>query len=378
MRRRFATLTLLVLVLGALVGGTVAFASHDQTVNLTVDGRTRAVHSAARTVGAVLAHENIDAGPHDIVAPSADAQVHDGDNVVIRFGRRLVVNVDGRQRVFWVTAQSVQEALDQIGMRADRAYLSVSRSLPIGRQGLDLTLLTPRKVTVLADGHRTVMTTTTATVKDLLVAAGVTLRVADRVSVPLTTFPREGGVVTVTRIDAKRATVRQTVDYPTVHRRTSDLYEGSTKVDTSGSAGVAILVYVDRYIDHVLRVHTLTSRTVTTRPVARVILVGTKNRPAPQVQASTSSGSTSSHSASADGLNWAALARCESGGNPRAVNPSGRYFGLYQFSTATWQAVGGAGNPADASSGEQTYRAQILYRRSGAGQWPVCGRNLFS
>lgn len=79
----------------------------------------------------------------------------------------------------------------------------------------------------------------------------------------------------------------------------------------------------------------------------------------------------------AGGLNWAALARCESGGNPRAVNPAG-YYGLYQFSRATWRSVGGSGLPSRASSAEQTRRAIILFNRSGAGQWPHCGPRLFS
>ncbi|MCP4968662.1 MAG: G5 domain-containing protein, partial [Actinomycetia bacterium] len=34
-------------------------------------------------------------------------------------------------------------------------------------------------------------------------------------------------------------------------------------------------------------------------------------------------------------------------------------------------------NPVDATPTEQTTRAQILYNRSGAGQWPHCGRHLF-
>ena len=77
------------------------------------------------------------------------------------------------------------------------------------------------------------------------------------------------------------------------------------------------------------------------------------------------------------GLNWSALANCESSGNPRAVNPAG-YYGLYQFTPSTWRSVGGSGLPSSASAGEQTVRAQILYRRSGSGPWPVCGRRLFS
>ncbi|MGA8209667.1 MAG: transglycosylase family protein [Nocardioidaceae bacterium] len=76
------------------------------------------------------------------------------------------------------------------------------------------------------------------------------------------------------------------------------------------------------------------------------------------------------------GLNWGALARCESGGNPRAVNPAG-YYGLYQFSPSTWRSVGGRGLPSRASAGEQTARAQALFSRSGSSPWPVCGRRLF-
>ena len=78
---------------------------------------------------------------------------------------------------------------------------------------------------------------------------------------------------------------------------------------------------------------------------------------------------------SADGLNWAALAQCESSGNPRAVNPAG-YYGLYQFSLTTWRSVGGTGNPIDASPAEQLKRAKILYNKAGAGQWG-CGQHLF-
>lgn len=68
-----------------------------------------------------------------------------------------------------------------------------------------------------------------------------------------------------------------------------------------------------------------------------------------------------------------AIAACESGGNPRAIGGGGMYRGAYQFSYATWAAVGGTGDPAAASMEEQTRRAAILYARSGPGQWPVCG-----
>ncbi|HSI80224.1 MAG TPA: transglycosylase family protein [Solirubrobacterales bacterium] len=67
-----------------------------------------------------------------------------------------------------------------------------------------------------------------------------------------------------------------------------------------------------------------------------------------------------------------AIAACESGGDPGAVNPAG-YYGKYQFDLSTWQSVGGSGNPAAASEAEQDYRAGLLYSRAGASPWPVCG-----
>lgn len=67
-----------------------------------------------------------------------------------------------------------------------------------------------------------------------------------------------------------------------------------------------------------------------------------------------------------------AIAACESGGDPTAVNPAG-YYGKYQFDMGTWASVGGSGNPAEASEAEQDYRAALLYSRSGAAPWPVCG-----
>ena len=68
-----------------------------------------------------------------------------------------------------------------------------------------------------------------------------------------------------------------------------------------------------------------------------------------------------------------AIAACESGGDPSAVDSSGTYYGKYQFDTGTWASVGGSGSPADASEAEQDYRASLLYSRAGSSPWPVCG-----
>ncbi len=85
-----------------------------------------------------------------------------------------------------------------------------------------------------------------------------------------------------------------------------------------------------------------------------------------------SSGSTNVSMSAA----WRKVAQCESGGNPRAVNPSGKYHGLFQFDRQTWRSVGGSGVASQASAAEQLMRAKKLYAQRGASPWPECGRYL--
>jgi len=70
---------------------------------------------------------------------------------------------------------------------------------------------------------------------------------------------------------------------------------------------------------------------------------------------------------------WEKLRFCESTHNYQATSPTGKYRGAYQFDFATWQTVGGTGDPAAAPAPEQDARARELYARRGHAPWPECG-----
>ena len=165
-------------------------------------------------------------------------------------------------------------------------------------------------------------------------------------------------MVAVTRVDGKRAVEERPITFDTEKRRSKDLYVGQTEVLTQGKVGIEVRTFRETYLDGKLSSRDLVRRVVSEPPVTEVMLIGTKKMP--------------ENTPAADGLNWSALAACESGGNPHAYNAAG-YYGLYQFVARPGTRSAATGNPIDASPSEQTYRAQILYQRSGAGQWPVCG-----
>jgi hypothetical protein len=74
-----------------------------------------------------------------------------------------------------------------------------------------------------------------------------------------------------------------------------------------------------------------------------------------------------------DGVNWDAVAACESGGNWHIATGNGYYGGL-QFTLGTWRSNGGSGSPHQASREEQIRVAENVLKSQGIRAWPVCGR----
>ncbi|HEU0129636.1 MAG TPA: ubiquitin-like domain-containing protein [Mycobacteriales bacterium] len=346
------------LVLSLLLTAGYAWVSFDKTVQVEIDGQPRAVRTYAGTVGGVLDHLHLQTGEHDLVAPAPEVKVKEGSRIVVRRGRQLSLKLNGRTRTVWVTALSVAEALDQLALRdASGAFVSASRSREIPLTGMAFEVRTPARVNILADGHVYTVVTTKATLREAFAQAHVKLAKTDKVSAPLTILPLDGLTVRVTRVRAGVETADFPIAFPVTRKPDPHLWLGETRVAVRGVPGVRVRTWRLTYTNRRLTARRLTSDKVVRKPVGEVVYYGTRRR-------------------TVDDLNWYALARCESGNNPRAIGGGGAYRGLYQFRLSTWYSVGGTGDPINASREEQTYRAKRLYLRQGRAPWPYCGRLL--
>ncbi|MEU8782086.1 ubiquitin-like domain-containing protein [Streptomyces sp. NPDC048637] len=350
------------LVVAFLAGGTTAFIAHDKAIRLTVDGAPRTLHTFASDVDDLLADERLGIGAHDIVAPAPGTALRSGDEVVVRHGRPVVLTIDGQRRTVWTTADTVAGALDQLGVRADGAYLSASRSRRIEQRGMALAVRTERSVVIVADGREHRVRTNAATVREALAEAGLALRDQDTTSVPQDSFPRDGQTISVLRITGSKEVREKPIPFRTLHRTDPRLARGTVAVVQQGRPGVRRVTYRVRTVNGVKQKPKRLHSEVVRAPRPQIVHLGIRELP------------TSVRGA--DHLAWHALAQCEAGGRPNAVDRSGNYGGLYQFDVATWRALGGRGRPQDAPAGEQTYRAKKLYISRGASPWPVCGRKL--
>jgi uncharacterized protein YabE (DUF348 family) len=352
----------------AVVAGAVGVSQYDKNVTLSIDGKATTAHVFAGTVGDVLAKKDIKVGPHDIVAPGVDTAVTDGQKIVVRYGRKLTVTVDGKTQDYWTTATTVSSALQQIGLRnVDGAVLSASRSETLGRAGLVMSINHPKSVTITADKTSRTVTTTAASVIQLLSLQGVTVHAEDRVTPGVNAPLAPGMKIAIQRVTTKNVTTLVSVAYPTTRVPSATLYKGQTKTKTAGVAGKSRTTFAQTWVDGKLVTNKAITSTVLSVPKAAVVLVGTKAR-----ATAPSAGNTSGAGINlANAAMWDRIAQCESGGN-WSINTGNGYYGGLQFSYSTWLAFGGAdfAQRADlASRAEQITVANRYYARAGLGPW---------
>jgi uncharacterized protein YabE (DUF348 family) len=359
-----------------LATGGVAVADAHKTVTLDVDGVTTTVSTFAGSVDGLLEEQDLDLGQRDTVSPSG--ALSEGVDVVVRHARQVTVQADGAQETVWTTALTADEALEMLATRGDDVRLVASRSTAGGRPDLSLELTLDGPADVAVDGQTLTVPDGSTTVADALDRLGVVLTPLDLVSVQ---HAADRVTVVVNRVVVQDVTTTHEIPFNAVEQDDPSMFVGEKKVTTAGVVGVRTVVERVTTVDGVETARQPVSDNVTQGPVDQVTNVGTTKKPvakAPVTSGSTGGGTPAVGGGDAAGLNWGALAACESGGRVDAVSASGKYHGLYQFSVSTWQAVGGTGLPSEASAEEQTARAQALYNRSGAGQWPHCGPRLFS
>ncbi|MFF2622056.1 transglycosylase family protein [Oerskovia jenensis] len=369
--------------------GAVAYGSAKKTVELDVDGEITTVSTFAGSVEGLLAEEGVRVTDKDLIAPAGDSALKNGADVVVRYGRQVTVQTDGQQSDVWLTALDADEALDTLAGRGADVRLVASRSTADGRAALPLRLDADGPVTVVADGQTTTAPDGSIGVNSILDQQGVVLGEHDRVSVARDEAADPAVSLVVQRVAVSDVPTATPIPFETVTEQDANRFADlDPVVKQEGAEGVSTKVETITTVDGVEESRVLVSDGVTADPVAKVVVQGTKERPkaapAPAPKpAATPKASAPAAAAPAPaaapstvgGDVWAALAKCESGGNP-ATNTGNGYYGLYQFSAGTWKSMGGSGLPSQASAEEQTMRAQMLQARSGWGQWPACSKKL--
>ena len=349
----------------AVAGTTVGYAQLSTSVTLSVDGEPEQVRAMGDTVGEILDAQGIETTDRDIVAPSLDEKVEDGSKISVRFARPLELTVDGKTTTHWVTSDEVASALGELGTPFGAARLSTSRGTEIDRGGMELEVITPKKLTLVLAGKKPVERKVPAlTVEQALEEVGVEPDANDETKPGLGRKVTDGDRVVFTDVRSTKKWVNaEAVDFDTIERADDSMYEGETSVVREGRDGARNVTYRLVFHNGELAERKVLRQKVLREPVAAIVDVGTKEEPA---ATNFASGSTV----------WDQLAQCESGGN-WAINTGNGYYGGLQFNLGTWQSYGGTGLPSEHSRETQIAVATRLRDASGGyGPWPGCAASL--
>lgn len=388
--RKIIPLAVASAVVAAASGGTFAYAAADKQVTVSVDGQRQTLSTFSGTVGGVLADHGISVGEHDQVAPALDAKLTEGTEIAVQYGRPVTVQVDGKKTTFWTTAKSVGDAMRLAGLDDPKLEVSTSRDTAIGRKGLSWTVDSVKEIAISAGGKTTKVKTSASTVGEALSDAKIDVDDDDLVSVPQSAALKDGATITVTDVTTKTETKTEKIDFKTTERKTKSLDKGETQVETEGKEGERTSTYLVTSYDGKEHDRRLISKEVTTDPVDKVVLVGTRkvadtsaddnnsdNSDSDDSSDNSSDGNGDDNSSSAPSVPsnsiWDKIAQCESTGN-WSINTGNGFYGGLQFTLQTWHAFGGTGMPNEASREEQIRVAKKVQAAQGWGAWPVCSR----
>jgi uncharacterized protein YabE (DUF348 family) len=416
-RRKGVLLASFAAVVVAGTGGVAAYGAAHKTVTLDVDGKVTTVETFQGDVADFLTDEGVEVGGRDAVTPGLDGALREGGTVVVRYGHKVTLRADGERRTVWVTALDADQALAMLAQDGGDVVLIPTRV--DGTVTLPMRLDADGPVNLVVGGEAQPVADGDVTLDELLAAEGVSVDGDDRVVVERGPAGGPGGpTLTVVVKDVQSSIEETTSELPfdTVTATDPDHYEDlGPYLATEGVVGKRVTSWDVTTIDGKVVDKEKLNSWVEQAPVDKVIMYGTKERPAPEPKPKPKSKSESKPDSeskpepkpkpkpdskpeakrgekpadepepepepeartmsASTGNVWARLAECESGGDPGANTGNG-YYGLYQFSQPTWEAMGGSGLPSDASSAEQTMRAQALQQQSGWGQWPACSASL--
>ncbi|MGH3880586.1 MAG: transglycosylase family protein [Actinophytocola sp.] len=352
-------------ILVSLIGGGAAAIAMNKSVTVDVDGQAHEVNTYADTVGEVLQDEGLNVGSHDALSPSPAASVDDGDKIVLQRGRQLDVTIDGEKREFWVRATTVRDALKQMNVAAEGAWMSAGMDSEVPLDGMALEIKTVKGITLFDGGNKPkAMETTAVTVQELVDELKIKLGPDDAITPGGKLKVTDGAEIRITRNGVTVVNRTEKVPPPVQEVEDPDAMEGTEVVLDPGAPGQRIATYRITVKNGQEMARTEIGSKVTKQPKPKVVRVGTKEPPQPVVS---------------DGEVWDQLAQCESGGN-YAINTGNGYYGGLQFDEQTWNAYGGdqyAPLPHQASREQQIAIAtKVRDDRGGYGAWPACSSKL--
>nr|WP_242504570.1 ubiquitin-like domain-containing protein [Promicromonospora panici] len=265
-------------------GGVAAYAAAHKTVTLDVDGEVTTVETFEGDVSDLLAGEGVEVSRRDAVTPAVDGALREGDTVVVRYGHRVTLRVDGEQRAAWVTALDADQALTKLSKQGDDVLLLPTRS--DGSVTLPMRIDVDGPVKLVVGGQARRVADGAMPLDRLLAENEVRVDADDRVTVERRHPTTPGAPTVAVVVREVQTSIEETVSevpFESVTAADPNRYEDlGPYLATEGVVGKRVTSWDVTKIDGKVVHKEKLSTWVAERPVDEVTMYGTKARPEPE------------------------------------------------------------------------------------------------
>ena len=230
-------------VITGLVGGTGAVVTMNKPVTLEVNGQAEEIRTFGGTVGDILDSRDLDLDERDQIKPGADTKVDRDMTITVNTAKDVSLSVDGKETDEWTNANTVGQALADLGVNAKDAEINAEPNQSLKDKGNDIEVTTAKDLTIVADGKDHKVSAAVGTAEDALGESKIKLDKDDFLSVPMSADVSDGQVLTVNRVENKTVKEKESIKAKVEKKKSDSLYKGETKVESEGKDGQKEISY---------------------------------------------------------------------------------------------------------------------------------------
>lgn len=222
----------------------------------------------------ILNEANIKLGSNDKLN-IADFDAGIGGKIIINRLNKIYIKFNNTVKNYDVYANTVGIALDEAGVYREGMVVNYDDDTPI-KNGMVITVDSPKIVTIHADGKTHQIGTANATVGELLADTGIILGDNDYTEPTAGTAVTDGMEINVYRVEIKTVTKEEKIAHETKTVKDNTMEKGKTKIETKGEDGLRSATYRITYVNGAESDRTEVASTVLKTPVTEVVRTGTK------------------------------------------------------------------------------------------------------
>lgn len=274
-RKNIMRVLALIMAIAVLCAGTAfAATSESYIVDIYEGSQVTRIETTAKDAYSVVAEADIQLADNDKLILTDFTAGEDSRITVCRESKVRFVDIDGEVKNI-VFAGTVAELIEQQGVVLSDKVISSVNVKAVVTNNLEVKILNSYEITINVDNEKRFVQTTAKTVGELLEEQNIVLGENDEVVPSADAQLSNAMTVDVFRVEYVTREAEETVAFTTTTKYSSAMPKGTKKVTKDGVNGTKTVVYKDKVVNGEVQSSEVESETVTKKPVAKVVTVGT-------------------------------------------------------------------------------------------------------